>query len=463
MLWEADAKMLGRVVGTLNRKWRESERLWQELEGLMKKMHRDKDMSEGLLTIPPCKLDSGTFSLKYGLVKIHRDQMPHYDQFRLREMELPAVNAVHLLASIAVGKAVRALEDPRDHGRGIQKLLLTTFRDFTSPLPEHAPVGNKDEEALEEFLEGDGEVRRMLRSILSKRVRRVVRSDMPLRSSEGFLLGNAEEEILNLAEEDEDVEDPTRTKTLDSDMQHRHSDMLVKVYSKGRRKELRVAVSFKTSANSENLYQPAAFVIKSLARAPSKEHWPPVCIQVWDKLRWYYGYIEIQEFVRVEDEELVEESLACFPLKKKEELVTGTVRPSQRMVQNRFAEWKTELHGQEMKIPDGRYPVGELFIHPGGETLPDFSVAKKLSEGLHLFYEGMLKTLVGREVTKWTPRDVYSAYYRRGETAKMARKIGIPEDQWEYVPGLMQELKQDVENIIATTSSGITQAQDLGM
>ncbi|EFJ30591.1 hypothetical protein SELMODRAFT_409611 [Selaginella moellendorffii] len=206
-------------------------------------------------------------------------------------------------------------------------------------------------------------------------------------------MGYAKETPDLFAEDDEDVEDPTS-------LQHRHSNVFVKVY-RGLCEELRVAVDLKnsTSGSSENVYQLAAVVMKNLA-LERREQWRPVCIQVWGTVRWYYGYVETHEFVQVENEELVEESLACFPLTKREALsltVPGSVPPRRIMIRKKFAEWKANLYGQEMKIPDGRYP----FIDPWGQRILD----QQLTASSQLFYEGMLKTLVGREVTKWTPRD----------------------------------------------------------
>ncbi|EFJ05744.1 hypothetical protein SELMODRAFT_431338 [Selaginella moellendorffii] len=115
-------------------------------------------------------------------------------------------------------------------------------------------------------------------------------------ASSEFVMGYAKETLELFAEDGEDVGDPTS-------LQPMHSNVFVKVY-RGLREELRVAVDFKKNASGR-------------------------CGA------WYYGYVEIHEFVQVENEELVEESLACFPLTKREALpltVPGSVPPCRRMI-----------------------------------------------------------------------------------------------------------------------------------
>ncbi|EFJ22761.1 hypothetical protein SELMODRAFT_415952 [Selaginella moellendorffii] len=221
------------------------------------------------------------------------------------------------------------------HVDGIQELLMTTFREFTSPLPKLAfgMLNASDDKDLEESLKEDGASEKeaaegegfflLLAATypLMLSVRRMNKTD----ASSDFVMGYAKETPDLFAEDDDDVEDPTS-------LQHRHSNVFVKVYW-GFCEELRVAVDLKNSTSGRTK--------------------GAVCIQVWGTVRWYYGYVEIHEFLQVENE-----SLACFPLTKREALsltVPGSVPPHRRMIRKKFAEWKANLYGQEMKIPDGRF------------------------------------------------------------------------------------------------------------
>ncbi|EFJ33228.1 hypothetical protein SELMODRAFT_406873 [Selaginella moellendorffii] len=229
----------------------------------------------------------------------------------------------------------------------IQEFLLTTFREFTSPLPKLAgsPANEQD--------------RCKLRTVTKTYIVDLI----PLCSSE-FVMGYAKES-------------PRGT-----------------------------AGGGGLQENASGSSELAAVVINNLAWA-RKEQWRPVCIQVWGRVTWYYGFSSDEERSSSFDR-----PWECATMSENDPEEIYGMEGESSLLTDEDPRWKTK----------------------------DFISS-------HLFYEGMLKTLVGREVTKWTPRDVYNAYYRRGETVQLARKICIPEDQWEFVSGLMQELKkQELEN-----------------
>ncbi|EFJ32748.1 hypothetical protein SELMODRAFT_407844 [Selaginella moellendorffii] len=61
-----------------------------------------------------------------------------------------------------------------------------------------------------------------------------------------------------------------------------------------------------TNAGVENLYQPAMFAIQELLEtaAHPKSYRPPVTIMAGDKDDWYYGILEIDGFVWVENHQI---------------------------------------------------------------------------------------------------------------------------------------------------------------
>ncbi|XP_024538981.1 uncharacterized protein LOC9653210 [Selaginella moellendorffii] len=181
---------------------------------------------------------------------------------------------------------------------------------------------------------------------------------------------------------------------------------------------LKVTVDFKRDAGVENLYQPAMYTIQELVEtaARPKSYRPPVTIMAGDKDDWYYGILEIDGFVWVENHQIDQASLQEFP-EEKMEVNPKKFTPSftRTELQNNFETWKKDFAKIKMRIPNGLHPVGRFFIRTvqGYNKMPTLGGEAELARGQKRFYDGMLKTLVGRQVTIWSPQDALNAWNAR--------------------------------------------------
>ncbi|EFJ27404.1 hypothetical protein SELMODRAFT_412159 [Selaginella moellendorffii] len=137
--------------------------------------------------------------------------------------------------------------------------------------------------------------------------------------------------------------------------------------------------------------------------ARPKSYRPPVTTMAGDKDDWYYGILEIDGFVWVENHQVDQASLQEFP-EEKMEVNPKKFTPSftRTELQNNFETWKKDFAKIKMRIPNGLHPVGRFFIRTvqGYNKMPTLGGEAELARGQKRFYDSMLKTLVGRQVTK---------------------------------------------------------------
>ncbi|EFJ20677.1 hypothetical protein SELMODRAFT_417900 [Selaginella moellendorffii] len=97
--------------------------------------------------------------------------------------------------------------------------------------------------------------------------------------------------------------------------------------------------------------------------ARPKSYRPPVTIMAGDKDDWYYGILEIDGFVWVENHQVDQASLQEFP-EEKMEVNPKKFTPSftRTELQNNFETWKKDFAKIKMRIPNGLHPVGRFFI-----------------------------------------------------------------------------------------------------
>ncbi|EFJ32750.1 hypothetical protein SELMODRAFT_407848 [Selaginella moellendorffii] len=176
---------------------------------------------------------------------------------------------------------------------------------------------------------------------------------------------------------------------------------------------LKVTLDFERNAGVENLYQPAMYAIQELldTAARPKSYRPPVTTMD----DWYYGILEIDGFVWVENHQVDQASLQEFP-EEKMEVNPKKFTPSftRTELQNNFETWK-DFAKIKMRIPNGLHPVGRFFIRTvqGYNKMPTLGGEAELARGQKRFYDGMLKTLVGRQVINWSPQDALNAWNAR--------------------------------------------------
>ncbi|EFJ04444.1 hypothetical protein SELMODRAFT_432404 [Selaginella moellendorffii] len=117
-----------------------------------------------------------------------------------------------------------------------------------------------------------------------------------------------------------------------------------------------VTLDFKRNAGVENLYQPAMYTIQELLEtaARPKSYRPPVTIMAGDKDDWYYGILEIDGFVWVENHQIDQASFQEFP-EEKMEVNPKKFTPSftRAELQNNFETWKKDFAKIKMRIPNG--------------------------------------------------------------------------------------------------------------
>ncbi|EFJ32751.1 hypothetical protein SELMODRAFT_407850 [Selaginella moellendorffii] len=189
-----------------------------------------------------------------------------------------------------------------------------------------------------------------------------------------------------------------------------HSDWKMYVYTKRytlRGLRLKVTLDFKSNAGVENLYQPAMFAIQELLEtaAHPKSYRPPVTIMAGDKDDWYYGILEIDGFVWVENHQVDQASLQA-----ESEEIHSKLHPH-RITEQLRTTWKKDFAKIKMRIPNGLHPVAAS--SPGYNKMPTLGSEAELARGQKRFYDGMLKTLVGRQVTNWSPQDALNAWNAR--------------------------------------------------
>ncbi|EFJ32753.1 hypothetical protein SELMODRAFT_407853 [Selaginella moellendorffii] len=202
-----------------------------------------------------------------------------------------------------------------------------------------------------------------------------------------------------------------------------HSDWKMYVYTKRytlRGLRLKVTLDFKRNAGVENLYRPAMYAIQELLEtaAHPKSYRPPVTTMAGDKDNWddwYYGILEIDGFVWVENNQVDQASLQEFP-EEKMEANPKKFTPSftRTELQNNFETWK-DFAKIKMRIHNGLHPVRRFFIRTVQEynKMPTLGGEAELARGQKRFYDSMLKTLVGRQVTNWSPQDALNAWNAR--------------------------------------------------
>ncbi|EFJ15488.1 hypothetical protein SELMODRAFT_422841 [Selaginella moellendorffii] len=374
----------------------------KELEALVNQL-QGKDKSDELFAKTPCEIKEQEFWQRFGLLSFCRT-MPLYDRFCVIEMRDETLRCISdLVTSDVLYSTTFQGEDPSE--APILDRMTRNLGRFTRPGPEKAAIYSKKE---------------------------------PDRK-QGFAVKYANNEELlvdpdpELSSEDEE-EDVAQCATLASS-----SVVLLHVFKSVqtvRGQQLKFVKEWKTKAGIKDLFQPAMYAIDELREtaALSKDYWRPVYIMAEDKSRWYYGVLEIDGFVQVRHQRIVSKSLKCFP--EKEAPVNPkkfTPSATQEEVLFQFAMWKKKMALEDMKVPDGLHPVGRFFFYTlqQGYEMPSTSASRPLGTEAKRYFDGMLKVLVGRRETNWSPTDALQAWRSREFLEEKAgRAAGVPAQLW---------------------------------
>ncbi|EFJ32783.1 hypothetical protein SELMODRAFT_407903 [Selaginella moellendorffii] len=362
---------------------------------------------EQLFAIPPSDIKEADFRMRYGLIKI-KHYTPSYDRFAAVEMSGETLHCVNRLIANDVAYSTAFQGDCKGEMQvaPILDRMLRNLGRFTRPreLEKEPACGQSPDPS----------------SPSDKKADFVLQYEADKEDLKSQVVQVDEENLPNSQSSDSSADYPLIKPQSASSPRH-HSDCKMYVYTNRytlRGLRLKVTVDFRRDAGVEDLYRPAMYTIQELVEtaARPKSYRPPVTIMAGDKNDWYYGILEIDGFVWVENHQIDQASLQEFP-EEKMEVNPKKFTPSftRAELQNNFEAWKKDLAKIEMRIPNGLHPVGRFFIRTvqGYNKMPTLGGEAELARGQKRFYDGMLKTLVGRQVTNWSPQDALNAWNAR--------------------------------------------------
>lgn len=129
-----------------------------------------------------------------------------------------------------------------------------------------------------------------------------------------------------------------------------------------------------------------------------KGRFEPIYLQCWGEKTWCYGIFYLFGIVKVLNGKVM--STTRSTIQEKEEILQTATRDLRRIIQDGGAVY-----------PDGDYVDGFLYVpHEKKFPLPDLTIKGGTSStGSRLFFQALMRIVIGEQVLDWEPNDVLAA------------------------------------------------------
>lgn len=158
------------------------------------------------------------------------------------------------------------------------------------------------------------------------------------------------------------------------------------------------------------LMQAAAYTCQPALSNLANLHFNPIYILVLTRSKWTYGILDSRGCVQVIDGGLDRDTLDDFFLQQSVRFSQNPLSESDLEVQLKIAtKYLRKCYGAMPKAvyPNNTYLVGNLHIRNEWFRLPDFDGVN--GDDMCLFYEGLLRIVVGEKVNDWEVEDLEAA------------------------------------------------------
>lgn len=173
-------------------------------------------------------------------------------------------------------------------------------------------------------------------------------------------------------------------------------------------------VECKWDNEDENaIYQAGCYACQEALKNISNLHLDPIYILVLSKSKWTYGILDLRGKINVLEGGIDIYSFSEFS--EQEGIRFSDYPTSVEELEVRLRNGTTYYRQHFSSYPGAVYPprqfvVGTLHISEEWYSLPDFnSVDGAMRYGVHLFYEGLLRIIIGEKVTEWELEDFEKA------------------------------------------------------
>lgn len=173
-------------------------------------------------------------------------------------------------------------------------------------------------------------------------------------------------------------------------------------------------VECKWDTEDENaIYQAACYACQEALKNITNLHLDPIYILVLSKSKWTYGILDLRGKINVLEGGIDIGSFSEFSEQEEIRFLDNPTSVEELKVRLRDSTTYYRRHFSSdcgAVYPPKQFVVGTLHICEQWYSLPDFnSVAGGMGYGVHLFYEGLLRIIIGEKVTKWELEDLKRA------------------------------------------------------